>query len=325
MRLSQSSKSLSAVRSTVDHRPIAGGQNVARLSAFLVLTAVLLILNAQSAVLASGAATVIATGLILLAGIPHGTLDIEIAATRFGQSTVRGKLAITTAYVGGAATMALCWWTTPVTALIFFLVISILHFGADWREDIDPFLGAMIGWAIISLPALSHSSEVASIFALLTHDQDEGAVTALLACTAAPAVMGSLVFLASAMARRDFSAVVHVTCCLTTALFLPPLIAFALYFCVLHSPRHLIDALSDAGEITSFKKTMIAGAVFALSAGLGVLLYTRIDVSALDLGVIRTGFILLSILTVPHFGLELMIARSRQRSPAVSSGRAAIL
>ena len=92
-------------------------------------------------------ANMLAAIAIVLAGIPHCTLDVEIAATHFGRSGIAGKAMIFGGYLGCAAFMVLLWVQVPALALIAFLVISIVHFSHDWRGGVEPFLAMMVGWA----------------------------------------------------------------------------------------------------------------------------------------------------------------------------------
>ncbi len=249
-------------------------------------------------------ATMIAAVFIVIVGIPHGTLDVEIASTRFGKSDASGKIAILGGYLVCAAGMAACWMFAPAIALAVFLVISIVHFGLDWRGGADPFLAMMVGWALIALPALSHPQEVSDIFAILTGSPTGSTISALLACAAAPAALGSLVFAFWAFKNNERQNAVDVIACMAAAIFLPPLVAFAVFFCGLHSPRHMAEALRESAGISSTKKGAIITAVFLLSLAIGVLLFLGQSDLQVESGVIRTAFMLISILTVPHFVLE---------------------
>jgi beta-carotene 15,15'-dioxygenase len=274
---------------------------------FPVAVLTLLLTNVFSPALVSASATVFATGMILIAGIPHGTLDIEIAAARFGRFDPLEKAAMILGYVLGAGLMAFLWFVSPAAALVSFLAISVVHFGGDWRGRVDPFLAIMIGWAIISTPALSHPEAVTSIFTTLAGKAAGGAIASLLACTAAPALLGSIVFLWSDIGRGAYVRAVNVGCCLIAALALPPLVSFALYFCLLHSPRHLSEAFQEASALSMTKKASVSVAVTCLSFGLGVLLFLGSEPVSLDSGIVLSGFQLLSILTVPHFALEMIL------------------
>jgi Brp/Blh family beta-carotene 15,15'-monooxygenase len=200
--------------------------------------------------------------------------------------------------------MIILWLQLPELALISFLIISIVHFSRDWRGGVDPFLAMMVGWALVALPALASPDDVAMIFAALTGSDNGAVIAALLGAASVPAALGSLVFAYWAFRHDDKQSALEVLACIAAALFLPPLVAFAIFFCGLHSPRHMADALRETGDLSPMKKTAIICAVFALSLGLGVLMFLyQGDVPA-DMGIIRTAFILISTLTVPHFILE---------------------
>ena len=275
-----------------------------RLFALPVATLLLVIIDRFWGGMNSPHVNMLAAVAIVLAGIPHGTLDVEIAAAHFGQKGITGKIRIIGGYLLCAAFMVFLWILLPELALISFLIISIVHFSRDWRGGVDPFLAMMVGWALVALPALASPDDVAMIFAALTGSNNGAVIAALLGAASVPAALGSLVFAYWAFRHDDKQSALEVLACIVAALFLPPLVAFAIFFCGLHSPRHMADALRETGDLSPLKKTAIICAVFALSLGLGVVMFLyQGDVPA-DMGIIRTAFILISTLTVPHFILE---------------------
>ena len=282
-----------------------------RLWALPVLTGVLIACDMMWDGMRSLQMTTIAAVAILLAGIPHGTLDVEIAAAHFGHSDKAGKAKITAGYVACALAMIVLWLTLPELALVAFLIISIVHFSADWRGGVDPFLAMMVGWALVALPALSHPEAVATIFEILTGNPNGVTIASLLACASVPAALGSLVFAYWAYQRGDSKSAGDVISCIIAALFLPPLIAFAIFFCGLHSPRHMMDALRETGALSARKKALIITAVFSLSVGMGVLFFIVQPAVPVDASIVRTAFVLISTLTVPHFILEHLLLRKK--------------
>ncbi len=284
-----------------------------RLWALPIITTLFVLLDIFAG-LGSPQITMIAAAAIVLAGIPHGTLDAEIAATRFGLSGIYQKIAIIIAYVIAASAMLTLWHYIPAFALSVFLIISVVHFSADWRGGADPFFAMMAGWALISLPALSHPAAVDDIFEMLTANKNGETIAALLACSSVPATLGCGVFAYWAFKNDDPQTAIDVISCLVAALLLPPLIAFAIFFCGLHSPRHMLDALRETGGMSHVKKMVIIGMVTALSIGIGMLLFAGYNTMKIDAAVIRTGFVLLSTLTVPHFILEHLLKRHARLS-----------
>ena len=286
-----------------------------RLWALPVVTVLLILADHFWGGLDSTQMTMAAAIAIVLAGIPHGTLDAEIAATHFGRNSVTGKAKIIAAYGGCALAMVSLWTLAPELALISFLIISIVHFSRDWRGGVDPFLAMMVGWALVALPALARPAEVAAIFEMLTDNPNGAIIAALLACASVPAALGSLVFAYWAFTHGDKQSAVEVIACIVAALFLPPLIAFAIFFCGLHSPRHMADALRETGALSPTKKFVIVAAVSALSLGLGVLIYASGNAARVDAGIVRSAFVLISTLTVPHFILEHLTAKEWTAKP----------
>ena len=275
-----------------------------RLFALPAATLLLIIIDRFWGGMNSTHANMLAAVAIVLAGIPHGTLDVEIAAAHFGQKGIAGKAMIIASYLGCAAAMVLLWVLIPELALVSFLIISIVHFSRDWRGGVDPFLAMMVGWALVALPALASPDDVATIFAALTGNQNGAIIAALLGAASVPAALGSLVFAYWAFSHNDKQSALEVIACIAAALLLPPLIAFAVFFCGLHSPRHMADALRETGTLSFVKKAAIIAAVSALSLGLGVLMFLYQGDIPADMGVIRSAFVLISTLTVPHFILE---------------------
>jgi len=284
-----------------------------RLFALPAATLLLVIIDRFWGGMNSTHANMLAAVAIVLAGIPHGTLDVEIAAAHFGQKGIAGKAMIIASYLGCAAAMVLLWVLIPELALVSFLIISIVHFSRDWRGGVDPFLAMMVGWALVALPALASPDDVATIFAALTGNQNGAIIAALLGAASVPAALGSLVFAYWAFSHNDKQSALEVIACIAAALLLPPLIAFAVFFCGLHSPRHMADALRETGTLSFVKKAAIIAAVSALSLGLGVLMFLYQGDIPADMGVIRSAFVLISTLTVPHFILEHILS-DKQRA-----------
>ena len=269
--------------------------------------------------LGSMEATTIAAVAIVLCGLPHGTLDVEIAATHFGQLGATAKSKIILAYISCAGAMVLFWMVAPAFALATFLLVSIVHFSRDWRDGVDPFFAMMVAWAIIALPALSHPESVAFIFGTLTGSSNGPIIAAILACTAAPAALGSLVFAYCKWREMDKASALEVLTCLVAALFLPPLVAFSIFFCGLHSPRHMAEALRETPSLSASKKAIIGFAVFALAVCIGVVLFMSQQDMATQPGLIRAAFVLISVLTVPHFALESGDERTGSRAASLIS------
>jgi beta-carotene 15,15'-dioxygenase len=286
-----------------------------KLAILPAITFALILVDRYVAGMEKATATAIASLLILLIGIPHGTLDVEIALERFKRHGLSARLGAISVYILAALAMWAVWSVMPSLALISFLILSIVHFAFDWDGNGERFFATTVGWALISVPALAHPHAVASIFEMLTIDTNGSTIAALLACTAIPAFFGSVMFAAKAFECSDYANGINVLTCLAAAIVLPPLVGFAVFFCGLHSPRHLGEAIRNAGAASRLEKIVRASAVMALALAAAALLFISQKSISIDADVIRVAFVLLSILTVPHFILELIIVAPAAKMP----------
>ena len=248
---------------------------------------------------------------IILTGIPHGALDIDILSRKLGRADWVIKTKLTSLYLFGVGAMAALWFAAPSLALTIFLVTSIIHFGMDWQHLREPFLGFMTGWAIIALPAISHPAAVVAIFGALAGEQPGTIITAVLGATAVPAGLIAAAFCIDAVVKRDVATAISVVTCLVAGVALPPLASFALFFCGLHSPKHFAEALLASGPMRPFIKAATIVAVVGLAVAIGALLYSGIAVADNNARLVSSLFMLLSVLTLPHFCLEFLLMNKR--------------
>ena len=76
--------------------------------------------------------------LIIFVGIPHGALDGAISITLGCSKRLMLQLGFFGAYLLVSAGVIIMWYFFPVVSLIFFLFISIFHFGCgdlDWKKN----------------------------------------------------------------------------------------------------------------------------------------------------------------------------------------------
>ncbi|WP_051881302.1 Brp/Blh family beta-carotene 15,15'-dioxygenase [Parvularcula oceani] len=255
-----------------------------------------------------GPAAVIALGgVVLLLGLPHGALDLWLARRDRLWSDWPSFAVFHLAYIALAGLVVLAFVASPLAALLGFLVFSVWHFSDDWRHaPLATRLGC--AGAVVIVPALSHPAAVSGIFSAVTGEPValEGLPPAL-AILGAFAVLGAI---ASAFAfdRRMAAEAAGVA---LLAVALPPLVFFAVYFTLLHSPRHL---LRHRGELRRGVGSVLLYTLAALAAviALGALLW-RFAPADLSDSTIRAVFIGLAALSVPHGALIEFDRRAAQR------------
>lgn len=251
---------------------------------------------------------------ILLLGVPHGALD-TLFAQRLYRITTRARWVVFIVfYVLLAAFVVVVWWSAPHLFLILFLTISAFHFSAD--PDVDIRLGARIfyGATIIVLPAALHAPQVTTLFAQLVGSDAASDIVGGLKWLIAPLLIG-VVLLMVRVVLLDRLAAIEILGVVLLALFASPLIAFTLFFCCMHSPRHLLRAAALTG-ITP-KHLMINVAVIPtlatiVLAGFGMLVFSKLPVNERMMRIIFVG---LAALTVPHMMLVEQVRLRRWRFP----------
>lgn len=257
--------------------------------------------------LSGGIATAVACLALLVFGLPHGTLDLAIIrAQQAGPWT--GMVTLVLLYLGLAAAMYGLWRTGPVLALGAFIAIAVAHFSEDWDGAGPVMLRAGLALALLAAPTLLHRAELDAIFIGLTDREGASAVTDGLMLILPVAVGLGLISIASLWqaGRRD-QAIGGLTA-LTGMLLLPPIIGFALYFCLFHSPRHFRESLLTLKwrGVATWGWVVVP---LTLAAGvIAVLVFGSEVRTALPERIMAASFMTLSILTVPHMLVPPFIA-----------------
>jgi Brp/Blh family beta-carotene 15,15'-monooxygenase len=269
-------------------------QTIHRLG-FLFLTAVVLVCwQLDFTVNESILIKALAIG-VLLAGIPHGAID-PVLAKKFGVwRTGTGLLMFALAYVAVAALMVVIWILAPSLTLAAFLLLSVWHFSGDWLQDLSRKESLPISLSLLTLPALFHITEVAQIFRLLTGED----ATILTTSMATIAPIATLLAASSAI-KAGMQGIDHgmeILVLLVCAALMPPIWFFLIYFCFLHSPRHILKTLNDNDGNTLLSSALLFTGITLVLAVIALLALPAIS---LDERILKVVFIGLFALTVPH-------------------------
>jgi len=281
--------------------------------AFLTAAAGLLAIDlAAPAALPASVQLAVLVAAVAIAGIPHGALD-PVLARRAGLGR-RGWpfLRFNIVYIAIALLSAGAWLMAPVAALAVFLAISAWHFSGDWPR-LPVWARALAGAGLIALPAFAHPGEVARIFAVLSGEQ-AGRLAELMHA-AGPVLAGGLALAVLAALMRQPRGAAELAAIGALALALPPLVYFAAYFALLHSPRHLrglFESMPARLRPRLARTSALYTGLTLAAAGLGWLAWPDGDVEARAL---RLVFIGLAALTVPHMALVAYAARKGVPTP----------
>lgn len=271
------------------------GRVIFPVSVFLTI----ILFNLLPQFLSSTIQLVILGVVIFLLGLPHGALDPWIAQRLGLYDSTKQKIVFITGYLALTALVVLFWLWLPVLSLFIFLMISAWHFSGDWNTSINRPLRLCAGTLLLLMPIGFHTDTVSTIFQALSGINGAKLTTTFSLPPWLLAVVMTLIAAAAAM-KRQWQTSLDFLSLLGLAYFTPPLIYFTLYFCLLHSPRHLFGIFKSAtiAEHLSLMRMMITFTLVSLMLIGGLWwLWSAIPPSTLILKLI---FISLAAVTVPH-------------------------
>jgi beta-carotene 15,15'-dioxygenase len=240
--------------------------------------------------------------LVICLGLPHGALDPWVAERVGLSQTPQQAVLFNLVYLLIAALVVLTWVWLPVASLMVFLAISAWHFSGDWAFDMNRLLRLCVGMLLILMPIAFHTENVAFIFTQLSGTG--GGVLAYELAMPAWAVASAMVLLITVTGvQRQWLSAFEYAGLLILAYVASPLVYFALYFCLLHSPRHLAGLFRYANpkEHTRLLRMALIYTVFTLI--LMTALYFLWSDLPVDSMILRLVFIGLAAVTVPHMML----------------------
>lgn len=262
-------------------------------------------------------ASLMAIAAILLIGVPHGGLD-GVVARRIGwPNGMLPWVLFHIIYLLLAASVAGLWWLYPLPSLIFFLGISALHFGSSDISHIsspssrDAWLPLIAhgGLVVIGIPILQ-SADVEPLFAILV-----GAENSLwllnqidqLRLLWAASLFAYLIY--SIYQPRWRKSLFSLAVLIVLAYLLPPLVSFALYFCLWHSRSHMLRiwrSIAPDQRRRSASEAVAYSLLAYAAAGIYLVFQTNsapASVTAITPALLQLTFIGLAALTVPHMVL----------------------
>ncbi len=256
---------------------------------------------------------ILAAGLIVLLGVPHGALDPLFAQALLQLNSHAAWFGFVAGYLLLAAVVVALWWCSPLLFLIAFLSVSILHFSGDLVEGTTLAERLVYGGGVITLPALRHSTELTRLFSQLVGADAAMPVVAVLQLISLPCLLALFVLVVRGVRRDRFNGLEIMAVGLLTWIA-TPLLGFAIYFCAMHSARHILRTWQYAGVAP---RQMVLVALLPLLAviGFSVLGWYFLPPSSTDERMLRLLFVTLAALTLPHMVLVERVRLSNWQRP----------
>ena len=248
-------------------------------------------------------------------GLSHGGADPlilrQLVAERPGSLAVAFIL-----YICASLAFISLIWIFPVVALVVFLALSIWHFGFTDLAYLSPSDNTVLLWLSGSLPVLGpvlgHPEQTSELFAWLV-SREAGAALSTLTVAGPVAAVVWLAGLGFLVVRHHhnpgFRVLAELVIVGTVLLLLPPLLAFAFYFCLIHSIRHFMAIAenqlveTDIRQMAGFLVKKSAPATL-IAVGLALAAWAIVvfwnPASSLLTEAVRIMFWGLAALTFPH-------------------------
>ncbi|MDG5766247.1 Brp/Blh family beta-carotene 15,15'-dioxygenase [Balneolales bacterium ANBcel1] len=257
---------------------------------------------------------------VVVVGIPHGAIDHIIAGKMFRLSdSWRRKFWFNALYLGLMLIVVAVWLIHPVAGLMFFLIMSVYHFGqADMEDFLSPearhsLWYVMRGLFVVGLIVFTDTRVSFAIIAQATGLEPASVSSAVpeaglvipLLFAAYALVFGYAAATGRLARRRHFlydSLLVGVVFIVTG-----PIVGFAVYFALWHSTGHIMEMQrylhrhKVAMPLPAFYKAATPHTLISFIA-LGVLVGV-VHVFAMDDRFVALMLILISVLTLPHMAI----------------------
>jgi len=303
---------------------------------FFILVITTIILSKNFSFSDTSFKTIVCFFLISTLGVSHGSLDNFKGEKLLKIYKIKHKFLFYFSYIFLACTVIIIWKFLPSLALLLFLMVASYHFG---KEDTELFLFTNYakqrvksygkytksyyffiffkGFLIITAPLFYHYQETRDIFKILNSNFSlhENFIAFFFYFSIYAYIHFN--FILNTSSYGDGAVISDGTSIVLLNYFFSPLIAFTLYFCFLHSVRHLISLISTLdkknlkkGTQKFIKKalplTLITAILFIVSV------YFLTNYYVLDDAILKVIFIGLASLTFPHILLEYLLKKNEK-------------
>ena len=262
--------------------------------------------------------------LIATLGVSHGSLDNYKGKKLLKFYSLKNSIIFYLSYIFIVFFIILLWKVLPATTLFIFLIIAAYHFGKeDSLEKLRKSNFKLLyyfsrGSIIILAPLAFHSNETIEIFRIISSATFADYLFNLEKYYFFKLMLGLAILSSFTISRKEYASFYfEIPSILAMNYFFTPFFAFTIYFCFLHSVRHIISLSSELdkkdikkGLNMFFNKalplSLITAIIFIIA------LYFLLDLNQLDEAIFKVIFIGLASLTFPHILLEYLLEKNEK-------------
>ena len=259
--------------------------------------------------------------LILTLGVSHGALD-HLRGEKILKPILKKRwfLVFYPGYISLSLFVIICWILFPSISLLIFLLVAGYHFGEEdlsfFKEEqglIFNMTGFLKGFLIITL-SLHFNFETTLIFfnylmVNITPFSDLSSYTSILFAINLLLLISGLIYLFKNHLNELVLILLEIILIIISFKYLPLILAFTLYFCFLHSSKHitgLAKELDGDDLINGFRLFAKKAIPLTVLTGIGAVSVVFFLNHSLTENIIQTIFIGLASLTLPHILLEVI-------------------
>jgi Brp/Blh family beta-carotene 15,15'-monooxygenase len=239
-----------------------------------------------------------ALALVVILGVPHGSLDVLFAKQTYQLVHIKKWLKFLGFYSASSLLIIALWMLVPGFFFVVFLILSAIHFADDINLSGHQLLKLSYGFAIITLPAVIQGSELTKLYGMIIDTALAQQIVwiskyvGFLLLSLLP-----IQFFANKVNCRSQIEVIAIAILFLMA---TPILAFTIYFCFMHSGRHLVRShfFLNSFKTQEFIYALILPTMAVIFVGLCIW-YFKLSPS-FEKDLIQIIFVGLAALTVPH-------------------------
>ena len=295
---------------------------------FAVLVIILYGLFAKNNLIINNSTTnLICFFLIATIGVSHGSLDNYKGKKLLKFYKLKNSIIFYLSYIFVVIFVILIWKFLPSFTLLTFLLIAAYHFGKeDGLNSLSMIKISKLkiiyyfsrGAIIIISPLVFHPNETIEIFTVISSDLFINSLFFLKKYYFFEAMLILVLLSCFFITGKQYAAFIfEIPSILAINYFFTPFFAFTIYFCFLHSIRHIIS-LSHELNRANIKKgfNMFVNKALPLSLTTAILfilsLFFLLDLNQLNEAIFKVIFIGLASLTFPHILLEYLVEKNER-------------
>ena len=270
--------------------------------------------------------------LILIIGVSHGAYDHIKGRSLLKIYNINNIFIFYLSYILVGLIVIFTWFVTPSISLLIFLIFASFHFG---KEDSQFLLKkrsityliffVFKGLLIVTAPLYFNFVETINIFKLLLIENENfyryldwiESKNILITLISLSFLVNILLIIVN-FKISNLTLLLDFVSILILNYFLSPLVAFTIYFCFLHSIRHIIAIANEVNNrnfydgLKEFIKKASALAIVTVILFILALIITY-NYFEINDAILKIIFIGLASLTFPHILLEYLVEKNEKK------------